>query len=320
MGEKRKFFQFQNISKGSQPSTENLHPCQKARERLLAKAYGCDGPISLAMAASSLGCCHRGRRWEPAGRGTSPHHPCRDLGPFAREGLCVRQTVGLPPRSSGKGLPLLSCTAHTQSSPPVPSSPPQSENAHTYLADKTLLSQETSNMLGPHFHAGEECDLIFSLRPIIWSLPFTPPGHKEDLSLSAKGWVAVCGTPQQDPPLLRPWCPWHSAGLLSPWVLRLLGPRSGLPHDRSPRESRGSAEGAEPPGDSAALAWYQSSAWRSRINQCFGLVFGYYGQYIKGIYLRKCLSCQSFPISSILNTPYNYWYYPGKFSPWSFLH
>lgn len=215
---------------------------------------------------------------------------------------------------------LCSPALHTQSSPPVPSSPPQSENAHTYLADKTLLSQETSNMLGPHFHAGEECDLIFSLRPIIWSLPFTPPGHKEDLSLSAKGWVAVCGTPQQDPPLLRPWCPWHSAGLLSPWVLRLLGPRSGLPHDRSPRESRGSAEGAEPPGDSAALAWYQSSAWRSRINQCFGLVFGYYGQYIKGIYLRKCLSCQSFPISSILNTPYNYWYYPGKFSPWSFLH
>ena len=171
IGKKRKFFQFQNISRGSQPLTENPHPCQKAREWSPAKAHGCDGPISLGMAACSLGCCRGGRRWEPAGRGASPRHPRRDIGPFAREGLSVRQTGGLPPRSSGQGLPwvcaLLSRTAHTQSSPLVPSLPPQSENARAYLADKTLLSQETSNTLGPHFHTGGECDLIFSLGPIV---------------------------------------------------------------------------------------------------------------------------------------------------------
>lgn len=32
MGEKRKFFQFQNICRGSQPSTENTHPCQKGTD------------------------------------------------------------------------------------------------------------------------------------------------------------------------------------------------------------------------------------------------------------------------------------------------
>lgn len=57
-----------------------------------------------------------------------------------------------------------------------------------------------------------------------------------------------------------------------------------------------------------------------KLTKALDLFFSYYGQYIKGIYLRKCLSCQSFPMSSILNTPCNYWYYPGKYSPWSFLH
>lgn len=57
-----------------------------------------------------------------------------------------------------------------------------------------------------------------------------------------------------------------------------------------------------------------------RLTKALDLFFRYYGQYIKGIYLRKCLSCQSFPMSPILNTPYYYWYYPGKYSPWSFLH
>ena len=229
------------------------------------------------------------------------------------QGLCARQTVGLPPRCSREGLPWvctsLSCAADTQSSPPAPSSPPQSENAHTCLADKTLLSRDTSKTLGSHLCPREQCDLTFFLGPTIRSLPPTPSGQ-EDASASAEGWTAAEGLPRRTPPGAA-LCPGAGAAGAPLWP---------HPHrDRTlqvPRPCRRFRH----PGDSAAPAWSRSSAWRSWINQCLGLVFGYYGQYIKGIYLRKCLSCQSFPMSSILNTPYNYWYYPGKFSPWSFLH
>lgn len=176
----------------------------------------------------------------------------------------------------------LSCAAHTRSSAPAPSSPPQGENARAYLERKRRFLKKPLTLSVHIFMPGRNAILFFS-----WTyhliLAIHPPRNTGRTFLCPRrGGRLPAGSP---------------AGPPAPGV---------PPPRRAPQAPRAPADGAEPTADSAGPGWYRSSAWRSRINQRFGLVFSYYGQYIKGIYLRKCLSCQSFPMSSILNTPYNY--------------
>lgn len=146
-----------------------------------------------------------------------------------------------------------------------------------------MLSLEKT--AAPRFHAGEERDLISSLGPVVCPLPSRTPG------------------------------PRRGAGSAGPLCAGAAGPAPASPPRREPQRRPRSCRSRRAPRRRCSAGGDPAPAWSTWINQCFGLVFSYYGQYIKGIYLRKCLSCQSFPKSSILNTPYNYRYYPGKFSP-----
>lgn len=103
MAAKRKFFPFQNICRGSQPSTKNTHTYQKVREWLLAKVT--DPPP---------------RTWQTHWRdeigtyrkGSITLH--RVVGSFTHEGPCMRQVVSWPLLYSRRGLPPGLCLALLQ--------------------------------------------------------------------------------------------------------------------------------------------------------------------------------------------------------------
>lgn len=297
MRKKRKFFQFQNVSRGSQPSTENPHPWQKAR-LVTSKSRWVRQTHPTGHGSSSSGCHHGGRRWDPAGRVAPPGHPPGDIGPFARRGSATAQQRG------GFALGLRFAGRHG-----------------THTASPRL----------PRLHRVKTRALIVQLKPCILKKLLTRLVHISTLRRNVTLFSPLdppsdpCHPPLQDTRrslLRRPRGGQPPAGLPS----GAAGTRRGCSPPRAlhgaallprceaagaplcpPRQAPQRAEGTEPPpADSAVLARYPSSAKRSQINQRFGLVFDYYGQYIKGIYLRSCLSCQSFPMSSILNTPYNY--------------
>lgn len=157
MGKKRKSFQSQNISRGSQPSVETTS-LPESREWSLGKAYGHNRPTSLGMAAMGA----YTERDRDGDRGV-PWNPRRATSPFPDWG-CVQQTGALHLKQWESGPWPVLCPlhyVHVRTHTHAHAQPPPrcsrclwSENPRTYPADKTLLSQETSNMLSPHFHAG----------------------------------------------------------------------------------------------------------------------------------------------------------------------
>lgn len=103
MAAKRKFFQFQNISRGSQPSTKKTHPYQKVREWLLAKVTDPPPWAWQAPWRDKIGTYRKGS--------ITPH---RDVGSFTHEGPCMRQVVSWPLLCSRRGLPPGLCLALLQ--------------------------------------------------------------------------------------------------------------------------------------------------------------------------------------------------------------
>lgn len=295
MGKKRKFFLFQNICRSSQPSPDNAHPWHKAIEQQLAGTmdpsprHG-DLQLGLPLRREERGTCREER-------GTCTLTETRV--PLPEQG-CVCSRLGSAPAPPQQGLALGPCCARLLGTRGG-CAPPQRANASTFLAGEVVLSQETSNTLGPHFCDEGDCDLNFLLDPS--PDPCHPPPwdmrrdtRRTPLPPSAKGrWAALPRAPSRT-------C--HCQGCALP-VCRGRGLAPASSHNRS-QGVPCSCRRCRARGWLCRTGGYQSSARSRQINQRFGLVFGYYGQYIKGIYLRKCLSCQSFPMSSILNTPYNY--------------
>lgn len=105
MGKKRKSFQFQNISRGSQLSVETTS-LPESREWSLGKAYGHNRPTSLGMAAMGT------PTW--TGTGMSPGTLAEPPVPSLTEAVCSRQ--GFCTSSSGAvvlGLRSAPCTRCT---------------------------------------------------------------------------------------------------------------------------------------------------------------------------------------------------------------
>lgn len=228
MREKRKFFQFQNISRGSQPSTENPHPWQKAR-LVTSKSRWARRTHPTGHGSSSSGCHRRGRRWECAGRVAPPWHPPRDI-------VCHRAAAGRV--CLGPALCRPALHAHSLPAPCLPRLHRVKTRALSVQLKLCFLKKLLTRLV--HISMLRRNMTLFSpLDPP--SDPCHPPLQDTRRSLLPAGTWRGCSPPG------------HSAGLLSAPGARRWGPRSapraGRPGEQkvlSPLPGRLSSAGLVP--------------------------------------------------------------------------